>query len=107
MRLGDDNNCGVNSREQENGDHALFSTDTYEPLQKNAPEFKELAAMQAGFGYRPIMARRDRTRVGARSVMDEFVSGNYFRTFGLEPRSPGSRLQAGNDLRRNAQDCPG
>ena len=34
----------------ENGDYAMFSTDTYEQLKKNLPEFEELAAMQAGFG---------------------------------------------------------
>ena len=27
----------------------IFSTDTYEQLKKNVPEFEELAAMQAGF----------------------------------------------------------
>jgi macrolide transport system ATP-binding/permease protein len=39
--------------------------------------------MQAGFTYRPIIARRDGAQTQARSVMGEFVSGNYFRTFGL------------------------
>ena len=43
-------------------------------------------AMQAEFGYRPIIARRDGSGEGARSVMGEFVSGNYFRTFGLRPQ---------------------
>ena len=40
-------------------------------------------------GYRPIIARRDGTQEAARSVMGEFVSGNYFRTFGLQPRAGG------------------
>ena len=52
---------------------------------RTLPEFEELAAMQAGFAYRPIIARRDGTETEARSVMGEFVSGNYFRTFGLQP----------------------
>ena len=65
----------------------LFSTDTYEQLKKNAPEFEDLAAIQAGFGFRPIIARRDGTQEPARSVMGEFVSGNYFRTFGLQPQA--------------------
>jgi macrolide transport system ATP-binding/permease protein len=43
--------------------------------------------MQAGFGFRPIIARRDGSHEGTRSVMGEFVSGNYFRTFGLRPRA--------------------
>ena len=51
VRLGNNNDCCVNSGVRESGDYALFSTDTYEQLKKNAPEFEELAAMQAGFGY--------------------------------------------------------
>ncbi len=84
VRLGNNNDCCVNSGVRESGDCALFSTDRYEQLKKNAPEFEELAAMQAGFGYRPIIARREATQ--ARSVMAESVSGNYFRTFGLQPQ---------------------
>ena len=86
VRLGNNNDCCVNSGVSESGDYSLFSTDTYEQLKRNAPEFEELAAMQAGFGYRPIIARRERTQAEARSVMAEFVSGNYFRTFGLQPQ---------------------
>ena len=47
------------------------------------PEFEELAAMQAGFAYRPVVVRMDGSSDAPRSVMGEFVSGNYFRTFGL------------------------
>src|SRR5439155_2139921 len=57
----------------------------YERLKKYAPEFEDLASMQAGFPYRPVVARRDGTQENARSVMGEFVSGNYFQTFGLRP----------------------
>ncbi len=87
VRLGDNNDCCVGSGFRQDGDFALFSTDAYEQLKKNTPEFEELAAMQAGFGYRPIIARRDGTQRGRRSVSGEFVSGNYFRTFGLQPRA--------------------
>jgi macrolide transport system ATP-binding/permease protein len=87
VRLGDESDCCVNSGTKDSGDYSLFSTDTYEQWKKNAPEFEELAAMQAGFGFRPIIARRDGTQTEARSVMGEFVSGNYFRTFGLQPRA--------------------
>ena len=87
VRLGDNNDCCVGSGHPRQRKHlATFSTDTYEQLKKNAPEFEELAAMQAGFGYRPVTARRDGTQELARSVMGEFVSGNYFRTFGLTPQ---------------------
>ena len=87
IRLGDTNDCCVGTGSPENGAYSLFSTATYELLKKNVPEFEELAAIQAGFAYRPIIARRDKTETEARSVMGEFVSGNYFRTFGLQPRA--------------------
>ena len=85
VRIGDNNDCCVNTGARDDGNYALFSTETYEQLRKNVPEFEDLAAMQAGFGFRPVIARRDRTPESARSVMGEFVSGNYFRTFGLRP----------------------
>ena len=97
VRLGDNNDCCVNSGVKDDGDYTLFSTDTYEQFKKNAPEFEALAAMQAGFGYRPITARRDGTTTEPRSMMGEFVSGNYFRTFGLEPRS-GRLLMDADDV---------
>ena len=84
IRIGDNNDCCVNSGSGDNGDYALFPTATYDLLRKNTPEFEDLAAIQAGFEYRPIIARRDGTQ-SAQSVMGEFVSGNYFRTFGLQP----------------------
>ena len=85
LLFADQNFCCVGSGTPPGGDYGLFSTDVYEQLKKNAPEFEELAAMQAGFEYRPIVARRGATPETARSVMGEFVSGNYFRTFGLRP----------------------
>jgi hypothetical protein len=87
VRLGNENDCCVNGGTHDSGNYSLFSTDTYEQLKKNAPEFEELAAMQAGFGFRPIIARREGSQALARSVMGEFVSGNYFSTFGLQPQA--------------------
>jgi macrolide transport system ATP-binding/permease protein len=85
VRLGDNDDCCVGAGTNDTGDYTLFSTNTYEQLKKNAPEFEELAAIQAGFTFRPVAARRDGHGELARSVMGEFVSGNYFRTFGLRP----------------------
>jgi macrolide transport system ATP-binding/permease protein len=99
VRVGDNNYCCVNVGAQDDGDYTLFPTETWLLLKRNAPEFEELAAMQAGFGYRPIIARREGDHAGARSVIGEFVSGNYFRTFGL-------RGQAGR-LLNDADDVPG
>ncbi|HWZ79958.1 MAG TPA: ABC transporter permease [Candidatus Sulfotelmatobacter sp.] len=85
VKLGDEFMCCVGFGHRDDGDYALFSTAVYEHIKKNAPEFEELAAMQAGYLYRPVVVRRGDTNESARSVMGEFVSGNYFRTFGLRP----------------------
>jgi predicted permease len=87
VHLGNNNDCCVGYGVPEGGDYSLFSTDAYQQLKKNAPEFDDLAAMQAGFTFRPVIARRGGTQESARSVMGEFVSGNYFRTFGLRPQA--------------------
>jgi len=87
IRIGNTTECCVNwgtaedSGAGDDGSYALFDTGTWRQLQKNAPEFEELAAMQSGFGT--IIARPDKAPE-ARSVTGEFVSGNYFRTFGLQ-----------------------
>jgi macrolide transport system ATP-binding/permease protein len=89
IRIGNTNECCVNwgtaddSGAVADDSYALFDTDTWQQLQKNTTEFEDLAAMQSGFGT--IIARPDKTQEAARSVTGEFVSGNYFRTFGLQP----------------------
>jgi predicted permease len=87
VHLGDNNDCCVGYGVPEFGDYSLFSADAYQHLKKNTPEFEDLAAIQAGFTFRPVITRRDGTQESARSVMGEFVSGNYFRTFGLRPQA--------------------
>jgi hypothetical protein len=64
VRVGDTNDCCVNSGTNDNGDYSLYSTDTWQLMKKNAPEFEELAAMEAGFSYRPITVRRDGDAAG-------------------------------------------
>jgi macrolide transport system ATP-binding/permease protein len=81
--LGNKNDCCVGFGLNDNGEYSLFTTDSYLFLRKNVPEFEDLAAMQAGFTGRPVVVRRENTQEAPRSVMGEFVSGNYFRTFGL------------------------
>jgi ABC-type antimicrobial peptide transport system permease subunit len=87
VRVGNENDCCVTKGNRNNGNFSIFPSEAYEHLKKNLPEFAELAAMQAGFGYRPVTVRRDGMQATARSVMGEFVSGNYFRVFGLRPRA--------------------
>jgi macrolide transport system ATP-binding/permease protein len=98
IRIGDTNDCCVNSGAVGSGDYSLFSTETYERFKKYAPEFEQLAAMQAGFPFMPVVARRDGTQESARSVTAEFVSGNYFQTFGLRPAA-GRLLSDSDDLK--------
>jgi macrolide transport system ATP-binding/permease protein len=95
VRLGKGNNCCVGVGSADNGEFSLFSTDSYEYLRKNVPEFEELTAMQAGFAYRPVVVRRDAIGDVPRSVMGEFVAGNYFRTFALTAEA--GRLLADRD----------
>jgi macrolide transport system ATP-binding/permease protein len=97
VRLGDNSDCCVNGGAPDDGNYSLFSTDIYNRLRKNVPEFEDLAAMQAGFGFRPVTVRRDRSQESPRSVMGEFVSGNYFRTFGLRPQA-GRLFSDGDDV---------
>ncbi|HEX5233971.1 MAG TPA: ABC transporter permease [Silvibacterium sp.] len=85
IRIGDKDDCCVNSGWNDNGDYSLFATDTYYMFRKNLPEFEELAAMESGYAWRPITVRRSGPQTAAKSVMATFVSGNYFRVFGLSP----------------------
>ncbi len=85
VRIGDKDDCCVNGGWSDNGDYSLFSTDTYYMFKKSLPEFEELAAMESGYAWRPITVRRGGPQTVAKSVMGTFVSGNYFRVFGLSP----------------------
>ena len=85
IRIGDQDDCCVNSGWHDNGDYSLFATDTYYMFNKSLPEFEELAAMESGYAWRPITVRRPGPQTVAKSVVGTFVSGNYFRVFGLSP----------------------
>ncbi|MEO8736081.1 MAG: ABC transporter permease, partial [Edaphobacter sp.] len=97
VRIGNDDQCCVNGGARDDGNYALFSTNTYQQFKKNAPEFEELAAMQSGFSFVPVTVRRDGGGALARSSVGEFVSGNYFRTFGLQPQA-GRMLTDADDI---------
>lgn len=97
VRLGNNNDCCVGMGFRDSGEFSLFSTASYEFLRKSTPEFKDLAAMQAGWSYRPVVVRRDGSQDTPRSVMGEFVSGNYFSAFGLTA-SAGRLLEDRDDV---------
>ena len=85
VRIGDRDDCCVNGGWNDEGDYSLFATDTYYMFKKSLPEFEELAAMESGYAWRPITVRRAGPQTVAKSVIGTFVSGNYFRVFGLSP----------------------
>src|SRR5580704_13007476 len=85
IRIGNSDDCCVNGGWNDKGEYSLFATDTYTMFKKSLPEFEELAAMESGYAWRPITVRRSGAQTVAKSVMGTFVSGNYFRVFGLTP----------------------
>jgi predicted permease len=79
-RIGDRIEAGLtNGLQNEDGDFDLFSYDLYRYFRESTPEFEQLAAMEAGRNL--ISVRRGES--AARAQPSEFVSGNYFSTFGL------------------------
>jgi predicted permease len=79
-RIGDLDDCCVNGGFiNDNGDFDLFSYDLYRHFQETTPEFEQLAAFQSGENLMNV-------RVGstmAKAERTEYVSGNYFSTFGV------------------------
>src|SRR5262252_5169369 len=100
IRMGDKNDCCVNSGWDDDGNYSLFATDTYYMFKKSLPEFEELAAMESGYAWRPITIRRAGPLTVAKSVVGTFVSGNYFRVFGLSPAA--GRLFVDGDDQKGA-----
>lgn len=80
-RIGDRIESGglTNGLQNEDGDFDLFSHDLYRYLRESTPEFEQLAAMEAGENL--VSVRRGDTT--AQEEPSEFVSGNYFNTFGV------------------------
>ena len=68
----------------EDGDFSLFSWEAYKNFRAQTPEFADLAALTKPAMRRWVSGERDRppqadTRNG------EYVSGNFFRTLGVQP----------------------
>src|SRR5438552_7804223 len=78
-RIGDGDNCCVQGGPQDRW--GMFSFPLFERLKAEAPEFEQLTAFQAG-GFRASV-RRPGIDVAARSLRPEYVTGNYFTTFGI------------------------
>src|SRR5437879_3990377 len=82
-RLGDNNNCCVMIGTQNGGSFVLYSYPLYENLRDHAPEFSELAAFEAHLS--DLSVRRTGDSAPAQPFKGEYVSGNYFTTFGIRP----------------------
>jgi putative ABC transport system permease protein len=65
------------------GDFSLFSWEAYKVFRDHTPEFTELAALQAGNAS--LGVRRAGSKSQADTRNGEYVSGNFFRTFGVQP----------------------
>jgi macrolide transport system ATP-binding/permease protein len=79
-RIGDRDDCCVDGGFQNaDGDFSIFSYDLYLRLREAAPEFEQLAAVQAG--QETYYVRRGESE--PRNLRIEYVSGNYFSTLGM------------------------
>lgn len=82
VRIGDRTSCCYNSGfEGKDGDFDLFSYDLYQQFKQAAPEFEQLAAVEAGGDGYTIAPGGSSP---ARPMRTEFVSGNYFATLGVK-----------------------
>jgi putative ABC transport system permease protein len=80
-RVGNEEDCCVNGGLQDNW--SLFSYEQYKQFREHTSGFAELAAFQSGQTL--IGVRRNGSNKPSESYKSEYVSGNYFSTFGIPP----------------------
>jgi predicted permease len=80
-QVGNNDNCCTWGGFQDSW--SLYSYDFYQHIRANTPAFEELAAFQAA--NPTLSVRRSGTNAPADPYSGEFVSGNYFSTFGIQP----------------------
>ena len=84
-RIGDKDRCcnWGGYTQGDDGDFSLFSWEAYQYFRAHTPEFADLAALQAGNAALGVR------RFGSQAPVDtrngEYVSGNFFRTLGIQP----------------------
>ncbi|MGH9430946.1 MAG: ABC transporter permease [Terriglobia bacterium] len=78
-RVGNANNCCVLGGMQDNWD--IYSYDLYKQFRDRTPQFSEMAGFQAA--PQQVSVRRSSASGPAEAYTSEFVSGNYFSTFGI------------------------
>jgi predicted permease len=84
-RIGDKDHCcnWGGYTQGDDGDFSLFSWETYKSFRAHTPEFTDLAALQAGNA--PLGVRRTGSNAQADTRNGQYVSGNFFRTLGVQP----------------------
>jgi predicted permease len=78
-RIGGTENCCVLGGLQDSW--SIFSYPLYKDFRDHTPQFSEMAAFQGGLSS--LSVRRNGAAGAAQPYIGEFVSGNYFSTFGL------------------------
>ena len=84
-RIGDKDRCcnWGGYTQGSDGDFALFSGEAYKHFRQHTPEFTDLAALQAGNAALGVRREGSQSPVDTRN--GEYVSGNFFRTLGVQP----------------------
>ena len=82
----------------DDGNFSLFSWDAYKHFREQTPEFVDLAALQAGNAL--LGVRRAGSPSAADNRNGQYVSGNFFRTLGIQPWI--GRLMIDDDDREGA-----
>lgn len=80
------------------GEWEMYSTDLYRHIERQTPEFEQLAAFEAR--NTRVGVRRPGEAGAPRPLRVEFVTGNYFPMLGLRPSS--GRLLSPSDDQENA-----
>jgi predicted permease len=91
-RIGTGGDCCIEGGPQEHW--GMFSYAFYQQMSKNTPEFEQVTAFQAG-GMVLSVRRSEADRL-AKPLRGEYVSGNYFPTFGVGA-STGRTLSLADD----------
>ena len=84
-RIGDKDRCcnWGGYTQGDDGDFALFSWEAYKHFRAQTPEFRDLTALQAGNAA--LGVRRAGSQAPADTRNGQYVSGNFFRTLGVQP----------------------
>ncbi|WP_446742806.1 ABC transporter permease [Silvibacterium acidisoli] len=81
-KLGNKTHCCVWGGYSQSEEYSIFSYELYRYFRDHTPAFSDLAAFQGG--NESLSGRRAGSSQPAQPFNGEFVSGNFFRTFGVQ-----------------------